>query len=216
MADFPVTFDEASIVLLGSFNPAILHPSWFARVGLLANGEADEASLEICMNEITRFSLPWLHLEATGERLTFKCSDTSHFALLRDIVIGMRELLPHTPIKKLGINRTMHFDVLDDATWHRVGHAVAPKAIWESILDSPGLKQMTIEGKRTDGLPGIVNMTIQPVLPASHRVAIGVNDHYDLDDNESTDLLKLLRERWDESLKKSEVCANSIIRKAAS
>jgi hypothetical protein len=39
--------DQASLVLLGRFNPAIFQPFWFARHGIVGADEAGAAEIEI-------------------------------------------------------------------------------------------------------------------------------------------------------------------------
>lgn len=216
MAAPKIIFDEVSAVLIGDFNPVILHPSWFARHNLLSAKEADDAKLEICFKEITRFSLPWLHLEATTERFVCKSSDSSHFNPLRDLVIGTFELLGHTPIRQLGINRTVHFDVIDQDTWHAVGHKLAPKDIWKEFLETPGLHSLTIEGVRTDKRKGLVNVTVRPVPNVDHEVSVAVNDHYELGAIDAGEAISLLKENWEVSLKTSEKWSTLLLERALS
>ncbi len=49
---------EISIVLVGSLNPRIFTPDWFARNGLLTGREADEADLDVVHAQLVllRFS----------------------------------------------------------------------------------------------------------------------------------------------------------------
>jgi hypothetical protein len=52
-----------SIVLLGSFNPAIFQPYWFASNGLLRPDEAKEATIQVIHNQATIFTAGWLTLK---------------------------------------------------------------------------------------------------------------------------------------------------------
>lgn len=207
-------YDEASVVLIGNFNPAIFHPSWFARHDLVPDREAEAAELEVCLPQISRFRLSWFSFEATEEKLVLKSSDESHFAPLRDLVVGTFRLLSHTPIKKLGINRQLHFDVLSEKNWHHIGHTLAPKAIWDGLLEAPGLKLLNVEGQRTDGHPGVVHVTVQPVPLVPHRVGVIVNNHFDIDSEVGISAVDLLMETWETSLTESRALASTLIQKA--
>src|SRR5688572_8331526 len=97
-----------SIVLLGSFNPAIFHPEWFARHGLLREDEG-KADLDVVSPPVASFSLDWLKVQVTGDRFIATAEDVGHSLPLRDLVIGTFTYLEHTPIRGVGLNRLMHF-----------------------------------------------------------------------------------------------------------
>ena len=45
-----------NIVIIGSFNPQIFQPAWFANEGLVRKGEAETAKIVIIHNRIVSFS----------------------------------------------------------------------------------------------------------------------------------------------------------------
>ena len=51
-----------SIVALGSFNPAIFHPIWFARQGLIRDAEAEAAEIQVVSPEVTLVKPEWFTL----------------------------------------------------------------------------------------------------------------------------------------------------------
>ena len=59
-----------SIVLVGSFNPAIFTPAWFEMHRLLPEGTAEIAKLEVAHAQATAFSAEWLHLNVVAERFS--------------------------------------------------------------------------------------------------------------------------------------------------
>lgn len=125
--------DGVSIVLLGSFNPGIFHPAWFQKEELLPEIEAEAAKIEVISNDIAIFTVAWLRIEAIGDRFVAKTMDESKFGPLRDLVVGMFRLLEQTPITTIGMNREISFELSSDEQWHAVGHALAPKPIWEKV-----------------------------------------------------------------------------------
>jgi hypothetical protein len=60
--------DIASIVLVGSFNPAIFQPAWLAAKGLIRESESDAAVVELIHPEVAQYSAAWLHVLVTRER----------------------------------------------------------------------------------------------------------------------------------------------------
>jgi hypothetical protein len=102
---------------------------------------------------------------------------------------------------------------LTDENWHHIGHALAPKLIWDGLLEAPGLKLLNIEGQRKDSHAGIVHVTVQPVPLVQHRVSVIVNNHFDVD-KEGTSAVDLLMETWEDSLTQSRDLATTLIQKA--
>ena len=114
-----------SIVLLGSFNPAIFQPAWFAKQGLLPAGEAENAEINLIHPEFVSFTAGWLQLQVTQSQ--FLASTTEDpLEALRDLVLGTFSLLRHTPVSKMGVNRDVHIRMPDESSWHAVGHALVP------------------------------------------------------------------------------------------
>ncbi|MGQ0553778.1 MAG: hypothetical protein ACT4PU_11240 [Planctomycetota bacterium] len=168
-----------SIVLLGSFNPAILHPQWFSRMGLVAEAEADSAILKYCTTDQTAFDLDWCALNVEKERFQVIAGSIRNAGLLRDLVVGLLSKLAHTPIQHLGINHHMHFKMehLDD--WHKFGHVLAPKTSWNKVMSKPGLASLTVQGKR-DGVDEmeLFKVIVQPSVLLTPGVYIATNEQY--------------------------------------
>jgi len=59
---------EASIVIVGSFNPAIFQPAWLVRQQILGPNDIDETKLEVVHPEVARFPIAWGHMEVVRER----------------------------------------------------------------------------------------------------------------------------------------------------
>ena len=55
-----------SIVLVGSFNPAIFTPAWFELHGLLPEGASEIADVDVVHPQATSFTAEWLILNVTG------------------------------------------------------------------------------------------------------------------------------------------------------
>jgi hypothetical protein len=170
--------DIASIVLLGSFNPAIFQPAWFAAKGLIREAEATAATIEMIHPEVTAFRVGWLTLNVTRERFVSMSSDAAQHVALRDLVLGTFQLLEHTPTSRLGMNRSMHFLLHDEGKWHRLGHLLAPKQPWADLTVDPGLLSLRMQSKRNDGLNGRAIFHVEPSSKYRFGAFIEVNNEF--------------------------------------
>ena len=81
MAPIP-EIDGAAIVILGSFNPAIFHPLWFKKQGLLRDEEAETAELDVTHPDLSAFHFEGFRLEVVKERFIVEAKDPSFFSNL--------------------------------------------------------------------------------------------------------------------------------------
>jgi hypothetical protein len=51
---------EVAVVILGSLNPRIFTPDWFARHGLISAKDADSAVVDIVTAQVASFRTEWL------------------------------------------------------------------------------------------------------------------------------------------------------------
>jgi hypothetical protein len=196
-----------TIVLLGSLNPQIFQPAWFASQNLLKKDEAEGANIEIINRELVIFSSDWLRIEVMPERVLFGTSQAQAFEWLRDLAVGTFRVLHHTPIDKLGINRDMHFRIETEEMWHGIGHRLAPKEVWSGILKEPGMAGLTMRGLRPDEHNGALNVRVEPSTRVKPGVFVSVNDHYELKSPEPShgadQILQVLESSWATSLSRS-------------
>lgn len=207
------------VVLVGDFNPSIFTPAWFAMHSLLPQAAADTAELEIAHRQATVFSTEWLNIQVTTDRFTAATRQAPHVRV-RDLVVRVfREHLHHTPLKAMGINRDVHFQVGSLAERDRIGRALAPTEPWgrwrqelELGGEHGGMTSLTMSQLRPADRPpgGAVNVKVEP----SHRVGdertgvyVGVNDHYAVADavsGGSAPLMEFLNDRFDASIRRSD------------
>ena len=133
------------VVLLGDFNPAIFTPAWFAMHGLLPQAAADSAKLEVAHHQVTMFSTDWLHLQVTSDRFLADTVQAPHVRV-RDLVVRVfKEHLNHTPVRAMGINRSVHFRVGSLAERDQIGRALAPVEPWGRGVRSSSWTGSTVE-----------------------------------------------------------------------
>ncbi len=213
MAITPPDVSGATLVFVGSFNPAILHPAWFAAQELLTDEEAERITrrnLEqpgalTVTADVTVFEADWFLLQATSERLLLGASEstTESFLPLRDLALGIFTILRHTPVVQMGMNHTRHMG-LSEGRWEAFSRAIAPPASWEGLLDpEPDLSSLRIRTERTDyEAPGFVGIAIEASLRIPGGVYVAVNDHVDLPSSlasGATAAVEVLRDHWETS-----------------
>ncbi len=176
-----LTREGASIVFVGSFNPTIFQPAWFAHNELVASEEAEAAEIGIVHPEIVQFALRWLLFEADRERITLKTTESDPSGLMiRDLALGMFILLSHTPVTAVGLNFHRHYRLPDETAWHNFGHRLVPPANWQSFLPNPGMLAVDVQGARENpDDPGYIRVRVEPSLVSHPGVHVAVNDHYE-------------------------------------
>jgi len=180
MPEHRCELDGAALVLIGSFNPAIVQPSWLARHKLIRDEEADAAEVRMVLPQLTDFTVAVLSLQVTQDRLVVTTVDASKFQPLCDLVIGMFTLLEHTPATAIGVNRMMHFRLPSAEKFRGFGDMLAPKQVWEAKLTSPALLSETMQGQRPSSSSKQLRMKIESsVRVAPFGVYFESNEHFE-------------------------------------
>jgi len=216
MNNFKLTVQETSIVLVGSFNPAIFHPEWLLRNKLISEDDIKDQEVEIVHNDISRFSLAWIAIQVERDRFVGRTNDPSQIIPLKDLVVSIFKILEHTPITKMGMNYMVSYKMANEGDWHKVGHILAPKSIWEETLNKPvGMKSLSVECPRDDDFKGYINVSISPGGLEKLTVNITVNNHIEIsEEGESLSPTKILMNYWDNAIKYAKTVAETTIKKA--
>lgn len=214
-----------NFVLRGQFSPTVFHPNWFSKHDLMRPGEVDEATIEVLSQQITQFKTEWLQFQVTQDRLQASTTEEVFYEPLRDLVVGLIEVLADAlPIRLLGMNHDFHFKIDTEQQWHDVGHTLAPKEYWRPLSKVLGLKTLVIEGGREDGLTGYIHAKVEPSPPTvfdrakgEYGVYIHLNDHIQVNENEEIRVpesanraAEIITDHWDASVKRARAVANSI------
>ncbi|VEN73319.1 conserved hypothetical protein [Candidatus Desulfarcum epimagneticum] len=197
-----------SIVFIGTFNPKIFSPLWFSSEKLIRKQEAEQAQNQLIHPDVVSFNLDWLALQVTRDRFSAGTTKEPYEEILRDLVLGTFKLLRHTPLTQMGINWERHFRIDSVEKWHRIGHALAPKNIWNNLLDNPGLTRLSIgEAPRRDGLKGKITVGVAPSPRVQPGIFIDINDHVEVQDTGNTlgadEIINVLENRWEDSSTRS-------------
>jgi len=182
----------SSIVALGAFNPSIVTPDWLESRGLLGKEDAEEARQTpnlLISHQVAQFEGPFFVLQLLENQFSLT-SKGAMTALLKDLFVGILQLLPQTPVTALGINFHGHYKLDNLNDYHAIGDAVAPKGIWKSLFPGAdqwqGLQNLTMRIEPVTRNP--VNyvatdyklIMIQPSSVVKHGVYLSMNDHRDI------------------------------------
>jgi hypothetical protein len=205
--------EGTSIVLVGQFNPPIFQPAWLAAQKLLRPEDAEAAVVEVIHPQVARFTAEWVMLEVSQNRFSAETTDPACYETLRDLVTGIFTVLEHTPFSQMGFNSTMHFALQTVERWHSLGHLLAPKEPWSAILEKPGTRSLTVQGKRAGAASERVSITVEPSLRVSHGAFINVNEHFQRapGPDAARELLALLASEWSGALAYASSAANHLL-----
>jgi len=197
------------------FNPPIFQPQWFASWGLIRQQEAEAASIEIIHPDAAVFSADWLQVHVTRDRFYVGTMQDPSIDPLRDLVSSIFELLSHTPVGVMGLNADFHYRLPSARVMDTIGQQLAPRVLWDRVLQTPTMASLTMKEFRQGSYPGWLGIVVEPSNKVQPGVYIGVNDHYQL--TEKTEpitgtkvLQEILAEKWSDSLGRSKNIALSI------
>lgn len=226
MKRWEIQEEEASIVLLGGFNPSIFHPEWFIRHGLMESWDYSESEI-INVPDLSKIEFPSDRaLEVLQGRFTYRTTIASNHLALKDLVISTFSILTHTPVMQLGLNYKASIHIPDSEDWYEFGLKLAPIDLWkkaapyiEDLEDAEKMKQLGLIGlkmqlPRPDEHMGRVNVEIANVVQKESTIAFSVNSHISLCQDDARDAVKaveIIEENWELSLRLSKVIVNSIM-----
>ena len=223
--------DQATIVLVGRFNPAIFQPAWFALHEMLGQKEADGAEVQLIQAGVSQFKVDQFELLVLSNRFSITSLD-GHPEHIRDLVIScFGQYLTHTPVQFLGINRGVHFDTGSFEVRDKVGSRLAPKDGWgswgEEIDASPleprdargGMTSISMtQRQRPDGRKGHVQAKVEPSGRVENNTGIfvNVNDHFDLSGagqavQDASSAVAVLEANWEASLQRSGMIIDQVM-----
>lgn len=209
-----------SIVFVGDFNPVIIQPYWLAIKKLIREQEAATAKLEIAHAEIVKFELDWLYIEVTKDRFELRTSQEPYFEPVKDLAIGIFNILSETPVRQVGINHLKYFALPDKDRYYKFGDKITPLNNWSDSLQDPKVLMVEVyEKNRKDGNSGHVRVRIQPsdiTLSTEFGVLININDHININENQTGrdgEILRLFASVWSESFDRVNTIVENIWQK---
>jgi hypothetical protein len=201
MPDLIPEISGSTVVLVGSFNPKIFQPEWFARQKLLSQAEADAAEIKIIVPQISHFETENFIIQVTDDRFLAATKPNANPAPLRDLVQGAFFILEHTPVTAMGLNYQMHFATGSEQNWHQIGDRLAPKEPWSEVLEGrPGMLSLTILTQKDKPKGSLFRVKVEPSVVVKLGVYFETNEHYPAPENEPLkSLMSILGDRWEEA-----------------
>jgi hypothetical protein len=209
-----------ALVFRGSFNPRILQPAWLAAQGLIREAESENAAIQIVHEQVVAFGLDWMNLEVRHDQLTVNSTPTSETPeQIRDLALGVIEILEHTPIHGVGLQFFGHYGLTDQAARDELQRKLVPQAPFEELLSGIGMRTLTMFGRREEGDEGLngVSVTVEPSATVEpNGVYVGVFDQYDFADPDDANLssapaVEVVKLRWQESSRRAEAIIAEIL-----
>jgi hypothetical protein len=212
MSGWNLEIEGASIVLLGSLNPAIFQPFWLAKHNLISEADAKDAEVHIVHPEVSALGLgAGLELEVSRERFTAATANPASFLPLRDLVLGVLNVLEHTPLTQMGLNYLAHYRAPSEAAWHELGHALAPKERWSHLVEKPGLRSLLMMGKLAESPNATLFVKVEPSQRVTPGVFIEATEDLRFDERSTAPFARTLGERWQPSLTDAKRIANELL-----
>ena len=192
---------ERAIVVIGKFNPAIFHPSWFKANELMRESEIDNSELKVVTNDLTIFKCGWLTVNVEQQRLQYVTTFESAFKSLMDISASTFKILHHTPVQIFGINHTRFYSFSTQEERDAFGFRLVPKTNWDSFSSYVGFNNLEVYLNRKDSVPGRFGVTISPELGSHTLIRVTFNDHHQFDQTKlnAIRLSELIVEEWERS-----------------
>lgn len=189
------------IVLVGSFNPKIFQPEWFARQNLLPPGEAEAAEIKLMIPQVAQIETERFSMQVTDQQFIAASKPNANPLPLRDLVHGTFLILEHTPVTAMGLNFQMHFGIESREEWHRVGDMLVPKEGWNQVLEGrPGMLSLTILTNKTEPEGAQFRVKVEPSIHVNPGVYFETNEHYPASGNDALQrLMGILSQRWEEA-----------------
>ncbi|OYT90315.1 MAG: hypothetical protein CFE43_18860 [Burkholderiales bacterium PBB3] len=212
-----VLIEDISIVLVGSFNPAIFHPKWFEHFQLMRSNEVEDAKVDLVHHDISNFTIDWVNVQVLQDRFFVSIKADAYLKHLKDLVQGTFQHLSHTPVRQMGLNTTLRLKFKSEEDWHCFGHYLVPKTPWDDVLNRPGMLNVQLRGERTDDMEGFVVIGIEPDIKNPKEVLVRVNDHYEAPRSEKNAptsaswAVSVLNERFEPSVKTSQELATKLL-----
>ena len=226
-------FDNVSVVLLGSFNPGIFQPAWFATHGMIGEKEAENpADMLQLKDQVVTFRVGMFSLSVQPDRFDITSLDDPH-EHIKDLVVScFGEHLPHTPVSAMGINRNIHFDTGNFEVRDYVGSRLAPKDAWgkwgeeiERRRDGPlekrgGMLSVTMlqNNLQLDEYEVFVQAKVEPSkrIETNTGIFIHVNNHFELVDDEksaqdASSAVGALEAHWKSSMNRASMITDQIM-----
>jgi len=176
-----IAADSLSIVVLGIFRPHPVSPFWLLEQGLIGQADYDAREIELLLpGEVITFKVGAFQVHWQPDRLQVITTDEAEFERSRDLMAGMLRSLAEVKVSQLGINRSVHFSLSDNASWNAIGDSLVNNDMWGDVLPLSGMRVATFWGVRDDKFAGRIQVQVEPSSLYTYTIYVAYNDHYEL------------------------------------
>lgn len=216
-----------SIVMVGHFNPAIFHPAWLEQHDVEPGARGTVGDEILVHRDISRFQIDTRSYHIDEDRFQITTTVAPWVSILDIVGLVFGQLLPHSPVRAFGVNRTVHFRVADAATRVKIGRELAPIGPWgdfgtdmeaEEFDQVGGLQSLTMRKQsRFDEYNLQVNAKVQPSVQIENNTGVymEVNCHHNLqglpDGHGANQAVEVLSARFEESIAESEAIIDQVM-----
>lgn len=217
--------DYVSAVLIGSFNPSIFHPSWLALHELISPEALEAAELQVSHPDISRFDANYMSFDIQKGRVLVQC-EADKDGLVFDVVRSMfGNLLPHSPVWRVGINRTLDILCGTEKKRDALGKKMAPQEAWgewgkevaagDGQLHGGMQRLIMRQVPRHDGRRGHFQVDLQPLNSSPDAIRLDFNSDLIVGDSKEVkgaeEAMLLIDECWAADLEKARVISDELI-----
>lgn len=217
--------DHVSAVLIGSFNPSIFHPSWLALHELISTEASEAADLQVSHPDLSRFDANFMSFDIQKSRVLIRC-ESDKDGLVFDMVMSIfGNLLPHSPVWRIGINRTMDILCGTEEKRDALGRRMAPQDAWgnwgKDIASAKGTNHGGMQRlimrqiPRHDGKEGHFQADLQPLSSSPDAIRLDFNSDLIAGTPELVEgaqlATQLIEECWQADLKKAKDISDEIV-----
>lgn len=220
MKSWEIIREEASVVLVGSFNPSIFHPEWFINKNLVESWEYSDDEKIACLNDLAQIEFPGdKRIEVYLNKFTSRSTSASEFLALKDLVVNTFTILAETPIVQMGMNYTCVIKIKDKETWTKFGRELAPSNHWKDAAnylkdkkdEDLGIWELTMHLPRPDDLPGYIHPNLKVISSKNFSLSFSINNHIDINRDQDQCMATLLEKNWSTSLEMANELISNIM-----
>lgn len=225
------SFNLSSVVLVGRFNPAIFHPSWFERYKILPIQEIQSAIGERpkrLMSKIDDKNLiieevpplitthnkavlffPSMEFDITVSRYQCLTKKRENFLLIKEVTQKIINLLSHTPIKAIGINFESHLKINNKVQCELKGLFAKKDEKFKEVFG----ENYQIEGKLIAPFKnGKLSLKVSPSNQSNEMIFLAFNYHFDMEPTlPSVDIIIDILNGYENKLENSVKIINKLI-----
>ncbi len=207
-----IDIHNLALVVIGSFNPAIIHPMWLVNKGLIRESDSNPEKIQIVHRDISKFELNFATIQVTHDRFEIFASNEADFMPMRDLALSIFSILRETPINSIGFNHLFHKSTSNSKEYEKFGNWLSPLNNWKDVMRNPKLLEIKIvEPSNLDG-PRLTSTIMPSDLIRHNAFRYQLNYHINVDKTQYA-AHDIIPKEWEASFEKAKEIFNHLIQK---